>query len=179
MSEKKYSRVRSIIVLILTFTFVLSLTACQDSGNKELNGKEEFSFSLTWGCYGISSYDSKTGKLVKTTDATNPEDYVTYYTLSDKEQEQIYELISNLNVKDYPDVYDPNEKVKSKPSMDLVLTVCMDGNVKTISAKNIAYAYESLSFKGQKFLSACREIQDILTSTEEWKALPDYEHYYD
>lgn len=179
MSEKKYSRVRRIIVLVLTFTFVLSLTACQVSENKELKGKEEFSFSLTWGCYGISSYDSESGKLVKTTDATNPEDYVTHHTLSEKEMKQIYDLISDLKVSDYPEVYDPNEGLKSSPSMDLVLTVCMDGNVKTISAKNIAYEYESLSVKGQKFLSTCKEIQDILTSTEEWKALPDYEVYYE
>ena len=31
-----------------------------------------YSFSLTWNTYGISSYDSKTGTLIKTSDATNP-----------------------------------------------------------------------------------------------------------
>ena len=33
--------------------------------------------------------------------------------------------------------------------------------------------------KGQAFLSACEEIKDILTETDEWQALPDYEYYYD
>ena len=32
---------------------------------------------------------------------------------------------------------------------------------------------------GQKFLDVCKAIEDILTSTDEWKALPDYEFYYD
>ena len=51
---------------------------------------EDFSFALTWGVYGISSYDSRTGKLVKTKDATNPRDYVTYVNLSDEVMELVY-----------------------------------------------------------------------------------------
>ena len=31
----------------------------------------------------------------------------------------------------------------------------------------------------QAFLDACRRIQEIVTSSEEWKALPDYEFYYE
>ncbi len=178
MREKRVTRFRRIIAMIITIAVAILLTACQ-KGNNDLKRKEDFSFSLTWGCYGISSYDSQTGKLVKTTDATNPEDYVTTYILSDEELEQIYDLIADLNVNNYPDVYDSNEGVKSKPSMDLVLTVCIDGKEKTISANNIAYDYESQSVKGQKFLTTCQAIQDILTATEEWKALPDYEFYYE
>ena len=56
------------------------------------NIPEDFSFSLVWNCYGISSYDSQTGKLVKTTDATNPKDYITYYQLTDEDKEYIYNL---------------------------------------------------------------------------------------
>ncbi len=41
-----------------------------------------FSFSLTWGCYGVSSYDSKIGVLLNTTDATRPDDYITTYFLT-------------------------------------------------------------------------------------------------
>ena len=74
----------------------------------ELYDKEEFSFSLTWGCYGVSSYDSKTGKLIKTTDATNPEDYVTDYQLTDEDKEYFYDLISLLDINSYPDEYDPD-----------------------------------------------------------------------
>ena len=57
------------------------------------NIPEDFSFSLVWNCYGISSYDSQTGKLVKTTDATNPKDYITYYQLTDEDKEYIYNLL--------------------------------------------------------------------------------------
>jgi len=141
---------------------------------------EDFDFSLTWGCYGISSYDSKSGVLVKTTDATHPEDYVACYKLSEEEKQQIYEIIRTLNPEDYPDVYDPQEgECMSEPSMTLVLTVKSNGTEKAISAKDIAYAFTAKNKKGQAFLTACDRIKTLLIETEEWKALPDYEFKYE
>jgi len=144
------------------------------------NMPEDFEFSLTWGCYGISSYDSKTGMLVKATDATHPTDYVACYELSEVEKQQIYEIIRTLNPEDYPDVYDPQEgECMSEPSMTLVLTVKSNGTEKAISAKDIAYAFTAKNKKGQAFLTACDRIKTLLIETEEWKALPDYEFKYE
>ncbi|HHX73148.1 MAG TPA: hypothetical protein GX701_09545 [Clostridiales bacterium] len=38
---------------------------------------------------------------------------------------------------------------------------------------------EPVGKKAKKFLSACLQIADILTSTEEWIALPEYEFLYE
>lgn len=138
---------------------------------------EDFSFALTWGVYGISSYDSRTGKLVKTKDATNPRDYVTYVKLSDEVMELIYKKLRALDVDSYPDEYDPT--LGSEPSAELILTVRKGDNVKTITAKDVSLSYTSPSVKGKRFIDTCLDISDILTATEEWKALPDYEFYYD
>lgn len=139
-----------------------------------------FSFSLTWGCYGISSYDSASGKLVKTTDASVPEDYVTYCNLDTGDMKRIRELLLWLDVSDYPDNYDPqNNGLASEPSMTLVLTVKTADTERTVKAENIALSYEADNPKGQRFLNVCKEIIDIITDTEEWKALPDYEFFYD
>lgn len=155
---------------------------CEDldalAGFEELGSFDSFSFSLTWGCYGISAYDSKTGKLVKTTDAANPEDYVTTYQLTAEQKQKIYDLILNLNVVSYPDTYNPNKDMVSSPSMTLILSVNTDTVQKTITAADIAYTYASENRDGQNFLSVCKAIQDILTSTEEWKSLPEYEFIY-
>ena len=148
-----------------------------DSPTKKQN---DFFFSLKWDCYGISSYDSKTGKLVKTTDTTHPEDYVSTYKLTADEYTRIYNLISDLNVASYPDIYNPHiDGLCSSPSMTLILSVHTNTLDKTIKAENIAWTFESSNKKGQKFLSVCKAIRDILVETEEWKALPDYEFYYD
>ena len=139
---------------------------------------EDFSFALVWNCYGISSYDSQTGKLVKATDATNPEDYITYYQLTDEDKEYIYNLLVSLDAKSYPDIYDPKSGM-SEPPMTLILTVRENGEVKTIKAENISLTFKSEDEKGQVFLSVCGEICRLLTTTDEWKALPAYEKLYE
>lgn len=146
--------------------------------NKALGIAEDFSFSLTWNCYGVSSYDSLTGKLVKTTDAPNPDDYVTVHLLTAEEQAVFKSLINALDVNAYPDEYDPKNGY-SLPNMTLVLTVRRYGVEKTVRAEEIALSYESSDPKGQAFLSTCEAISTELMKTDAWKALPDYAYYYD
>ena len=138
-----------------------------------------FSFSLTWGCYGISSYDSATGRLVKTSDATHPEDYVTTYYLTSEKKQEIYSLITELDIEKYPDEYNPHKNAVSTPYMTLILSVKADGIEKTVTVPETALSYDADNRKGQKFLDVCKAIEDILTATDEWKALPEYEFLYD
>ena len=157
-----------------------------EDGNGDMDGAvntdvpDNLSFSLTWNTYGISSYDSATGKLVKTTDATNPEDYITTLQLDGQQLFAIWELLWELDIETYPDEYDPHGgELSSDPSMTLILTLREGDKVKTVRAEDIALTYESNDPKGQKFLDTCKGIRDILTATEEWKALPEYEFFYD
>ena len=157
----------------------------KEDGNGDMDGAvntdvpDNLSFSLTWNTYGISSYDSATGKLVKTTDATNPEDYVTMLELDGTQLFEIWELLWELDIETYPDEYNPHGGLASSPSMTLILTLREGDKVKTVRAEDIALSYESDDPKGQKFLDTCKAIRDILTATEEWKALPEYEFFYD
>ena len=171
---------KKIIILLLVVLCILA--GCGPQEKNEFLPEtmpEDFSFSLTWGCYGISSYDSSTGKLVKTTDATHPEDYITYYELSENYKKRIYDYIRNLDPESYPDNYNPQKGLASSPSMTLILTVYANGTKKEIKAEDIAMTYEAKNKKGQKFLSACRSIELILTGTVEWSSLPEYEFFYD
>ena len=138
-----------------------------------------YSFSLTWNTYGISSYDSKTGTLIKTNDATNPKDYTTNLKLSEQQYSAIWKLIKGLDIESYPDEYNPHGNGASTPYMTLILSVKADGIDKTITVKETMLSYEANNKKGQKFLDTCKGIRDILTATEEWKALPEYEFFYD
>ncbi len=144
-----------------------------------LNSMESFSFSFNWGCFGESFYDSESGRLVKTTAATKPEDYVTVHVLTDNERKQIYDLIMGLDLCSYPDRYNPHtDGTASDPSMTLILSVKTSEFEKSVTAADVAATYECKDEKGQKFLSVCMTIADILMGTEEWRALPDYEFYY-
>ena len=138
-----------------------------------------YSFSLTWNTYGISSYDSRTGTLIKTSDATNPKDYTTNLKLTEQQYSAIWKLIKGLDIESYPDEYNPHGDGVSTPYMTLILSVKADGIDKIITVKETMLSYEANNKKGQKFLDTCKGIRDILTATEEWKALPEYEFFYD
>ncbi len=138
-----------------------------------------FSFSLTWGCYGISSYDSLTGKLVKTTDATHPENYVTYYRPDEAAFEKMKDLLTGLDIESYPDEYDPCEGMMSSPSRTIILTVRNGNEEKTVTCEDITLDSGYAHGKGKAFLNVCDTIAEMLTSTPEWEALPDYERLYD
>ncbi len=154
------------------------LSGCAVGGASGDAVPKDFSFSLTWDAYGVSSYDSATGRLVKTTHATHPEDYVTTYRLTEDELAEIYALIMALDVESYPDTYNPNENMHAKPPMTLILAVKCGEVQKTIRAENIAISFEADNKEGQDFLDTCQAIKTILTSTNAWKALPDYEFLY-
>ncbi len=162
---------KKLISLVLTLIFVLSLVSCQHQ-NQDDATPTDLSFSLTWGCGGDNSYDSAAGRLAKRTPSTHPDDAVATYHLTGEEKAFIYDLIAALDIDSYPDVYDPHPNMLSSPSMTLVLTVNQNGTQKTVTAKNIALPFSSDDEKGQAFLSTCKAIIDLLTATEEWKALP-------
>ena len=146
------------------------------SSNKSV--PDDFSFALTWNVFGISSYDSHTGKLVKTTDATNPDDYITYCQLTDEDMEYIYNLIVALNVYSYPDIYEL-QTPPSNPDGTLILTVRVDDEEKTIKAEHVSLFFDAENEKEQRFFDTCNAIGNLLEATDEWKALPDYENFYE
>ena len=142
--------------------------------------REYFAFSFTWGCYGVSTYDSETGVLIKEKNATYPHKYTTDLTLTEAQLNEISALIEELDIRSYSDRYDPhNGKLHSSPSMTLVLSVKTEDYYKSVTAEDIALGFDECSNqKGRKFLSVCKRIQQIITESEEWKALPDYEFHY-
>lgn len=170
------------IAIFLILSFSICFCACTKDEIRDPSG--DFSFTLVWGCYGISSYDSKTERLVKTTDATHPKDYVTTLALNEEQMKQIGEILFSLDLESYPDEYDPHlmedgQTMTSRPSMDLILTVEFEGKTKTIACRETSLQYTSRVEKGNAFLQACKTIIDMLTSSEEWEALPEYEFLYD
>ena len=170
---------KKLIAFVLAFVCVIAMAGCNTPStvSNPTVVPEDFSFALTWNVYGISSYDSQTGKLVKTTDATNPDDYVTNYQLTEEDKAYFYNLLVPLNVNSYPDIYDL-QGGPSEPFITLILTVRVNGESKTIKAKNIPLLPVSEDEKGQQFLSVCEAISNRLEATEEWKALPDPRHFY-
>ena len=166
------------LVLLAAVLLVLPFAGCRGAAPEPKAAPADFRFSLTWGCYGYSSYDSATGRLVKTTDTTHPEDYVTYYEFSDEEKAEIYQRLIAMDIQSYPENYNP-QNAMSTPDMTLIVTAFLDGEEVTVRAEHIGLSYESTDKKGQRFLNFCEDISNRLMATAEWKALPEYENFYD
>ena len=165
---------KKIIILVL---LLLSLTSCnlfQKSLPKEM--PEDFSFKIMWNTDGISTYDSKTGVLIKDKYATNIDEYTTTYFLTNYELKEIYTLIYELDIENCPDEFPYGTFVDADPSSRLSLTVSTKDYSKTVKANSVG-AYEAYTIKGTKYLEVIKAIRTILTETEAWKSLPDYEFY--
>lgn len=149
---------------------------------------DDFSFTIQWGVGAYSSYDSETGRLVKTTDTTHPEDYVTELFLSEYEINRFYTFITwHMDIFELPDEYDPindpssESKIQSEPYETIILTVHADGHEKTVTCPEIplgeyyGYCYEAYTF----YNLGVRFITDIIMNSPEWQALPEYEFIYE
>ena len=141
-------------------------------------GVVDFSFSLTWGIFGHSSYDSETGRLVKTDDVSPNDDYVATHFLTPQEKLAIYKTVRALEITSYSDEFNPTMN-GSDPYETLVLSARIGNISKTITAKEVGLNSPASSTKGREFMDACETISDILESTEEWKAMPDFPFYYE
>lgn len=177
---------KKLVSLLFILAFAASLASC---GSRHIEGvPDDFSFSIVWGVNGISSFDSKTGKLVKTSDATDVSKYTAYVELTDEEMKAVYRwLCLEIDLTAYPYNYDPfnapdaTNKIASSPNQTIVISVSANGKTKTVRCDGIAIAgllacYDDAS---RAFLTAEISVVELLTSHPAWRAFPDYEFYYD
>ena len=154
--------------------------------NQQKSIPDDFSFTIVWGTYGISSYDSKTGVLIKSKDATDVSRYTTTYKASNEVLFKIYELLfDKIKINSYPDEYDPfnspdaETRISSSPNQTIIISVTAYGEEKTVRCENICFGSIGYDERATQFLEAEFAIVDFLTRTDEWQALPEYEVFYD
>ena len=125
------------------------------------------------------SYDSETGKLVKMKEATHPEDYETVHLLTEDERVRCWQYLMNSNYTAFPEGFDPDKNVASEPPSAISLSVTCEGETKKVSCSDSAYFIETAEPGVPEFFENIGEITQLLMETEEFRALPDYEFYYE
>ena len=187
---------KSKIFLLLFSTICFTLCSCHslnesknNSGSSNFSNsvapsflvaQEDFYFALTWGVQKDSSYDSRTGTLIKTkyVRERQPEEYIATYQYPNINE--IYEMAKSINVCSYPDDYYPYEGSleKSDPSLDYVFEI----NNKTITSEDcpiISGIPDNVTERGKQYLTLILTIRNTLINSDEWKAMPDFEILYD
>ena len=147
---------------------------------------DDFAFSIVWGCYGISSYDSNTGKLVKTKDATDVSKYTSTVQLTEDQMTEVYRILfSDIDIFEYPDSYDPFNapdaeiKVASEPNQTIIISVTANGRTKTVTCNGVAFGSTGYCEEARAFMNAENKIVELITSLPEWEAFPEYEFLYE
>ncbi len=149
---------------------------------------KDFTFSIVWGCYGISSYNSKTGELIKTIDTADVSKYTCYVTLSEDQMREVYRILFNdIDLFTYPDLYDPFNapdaeiRMASEPNQTIIISATANGLTKTVACNNIAFGTldDCYCEEAKALMNAENEIVELLTSLPEWAAFPEYEFFYD
>ena len=151
-----------------------------------INVPDDFSIAFDWENNGRSKYDGSSGELIKeyyTYYKLTRSDYTTHFFLSDMSKAVLYMMIREMNLDNYPDVYDPYTDT-SIPTKDIVLTVKYGDYSKTIRCYHVwAYDFGYNSFRpdpivdeaAEKFNNLIKTIGRLITSSKEWKALPEFE----
>ena len=190
--------IRRFSVLLAALLVLLSVSSCvgpvqHKTGtpapeNEGIGLPEDFSFSIVWNTYGISSYDSASGKLVKTKDTEHIGKYTKYVKMSEEELKTVYRyLFYDIDLTAYPDVFDPFNApgaetiYTSEPNQTVIISATANGVTKTVTCEKIAYGTPNSCFseEARQFMLAKDKIVSLITSFPEWEAFPDYEHYYD
>ena len=106
--------------------------------------------------------------------------------MSNDELSRIYNILFNqIDINSYPDEYDPYNapdaeiRLVSTPSQTVIISVTANGRTKTVTCDEISFGIEGYDEHATEFIKAKSDIVNILTNTDEWQKLPDYENLYD
>ena len=175
---------KSKLFLLVISILGLSLSSCHSFNSSSSDSSfsvasEDFYFVLTWGVQKDSSYDSRSGTLIKTkyVRERQPEEYIATYQYPNINE--IYEMAKSINVYSYADDYYPYEgsSIATNPSVDYVFEI----NNKTITSEDcpmMSTIPDSVTKRGKQYLTLLFTIMNTLTNSEEWKAMPDPEILY-
>ena len=169
-------------LFLLVGAFGLLFSSCGSSSSAVPSfsvAPEDFYFVFTWGVEKDSSYDSRTGTLIKTKYVIErqPEEYIAAYQYPNINE--IYEMAKTINVYSYADDYYPYEgsSILTSPAVDYVFEI----NDKIITSENCPIYNgipDGVTKRGKKYLTLILAIRNTLINSKEWKAMPDPERLY-
>ena len=169
---------KKFIAILLILASVLSFSACRPSTLPE-EMPEDFTFYVQWGVFGYQSYSSDTGNLVKDIDLAGTGKYNTTYHMPKDELEKAYSIIRKLGIENYPKEISRSELQGSDPYCTFTIKATINGETYSVTAKQASGFDAGRSINARRFLGAVKNLTEIVTSSDEWKALPPVEAIYD
>jgi hypothetical protein len=127
---------------------------------------EDFNFSLTYGSYGKEKIDTFKDVVVK--DLVEEGTIEASISLTEDEMKQIYNEMMKINVMGELDL-DKDEECHSEPQRVSIWNIQMDGKIKSFYFNSYCDYPEDVL----KLLNLEEYVRNIVSSKEEYKALPE------
>ena len=167
---------KRIIAILLILASVLSFGSCNPSSlPKEM--PEDFTLYVQWGTFGDSSYSSETGKLVKDFDIDGK--YSTTYVMPKEDLKEAYSIIRKLGIDKFPKEFSQKELQGSSPYCIFTIKATINGETYSVTAKQVSGYDGGRSIRTIRFLNAVESIVTIITSSDEWKSIPESGDFYE
>ena len=165
-------KTNKLVSFILSLCMLFTITSCS-TFSKTM--PEDFHFSLTWGPFGCSSYNSETGELIKKKD----ENIQTTYFMDEAELKQVYEILMDYRIHKIDKLTNFGFFFCSPPGKyEIVMYTDDIKHVIKTPDSGVDFSRKPYTIKARRFYNAIVEIKNIIYESEEWKSLPDSEMLY-
>lgn len=158
------------IVLCVVFVFSLSLILASCNANNQMpeNKPSDFNFVLNYGVEAKNQLDTQ--KEMFTKDMVMDPSVTTTLKLTDEEMDEIYTLMKNINILNYPDNFNPFSNSLMTPYSTYSFKIIVNGKEKNINWKDES---GSNNKEAVDLRNLIKRIQEIIYSKDEYKKLPE------
>lgn len=160
---------RGVKIFLLSLCSIFFIIGCNSSNNKLPEKRpDDFNFVLKYGIQAKNQID--TFKSIYVKDMVNEDSKEINLKLSDKDMDEIYSIMKDIDILEYPDVFKPKSKISSKPYEEFYFKVLVNGKEKVIEWPE---DNDSQSDEAVKLRKLFKRIHEIISTKEEYKALKD------
>lgn len=159
---------RGIKIFLLSLFSIFFLIGCDSSNKLQEKRPDDFNLVLKYGIQGKNQIDTFKSTYVK--DMASEDSKEINLKLSDKDMDEIYSIMKDINILEYPDVFKPKSETNSKPYEEFYLKVLVNGKEKVIDWPE---DNNSQSDEAVKLRKLFKRIHEIISTKEEYKDLPD------
>lgn len=165
---------RSIKIFLLSLCSIFFLIGCDSSNKLQEKRPDDFNFVLKYGIQCKNQIDTFKSTYVK--DMVSEDSKEINLKLSDEDMDEIYSIMKDINILEYPDVFKPKSEASSKPYEEFYIKVLVNGKEKVIDWPE---DNNSQSDEAVKLRKLFKRIHEIISTKEEYKALPHAKDGYE
>ena len=157
-----------VLCVVLVFSLSLILASCNANNQMLENKPSDFNFVLNYGVDAKNQLDTQ--KELFTKDMVMDPSVTTTLKLTDEEMNEIYTLMKNINIFNYPNNFNSYSHSRRTPYSTYSFKIIVNGKEKNINWKDEGASDNKDAVDLRNLII---RIQEIVRSKDEYKKLPE------